>query len=125
MLVKLNFDSSTSTLYCLFLNENDDSRKRCSIVYGRCGQQLTRHAEGYSSVEQPNKVSLDLTEFTDGSNCYVVIAKSSSITIKVEGTLGIYRVCEHLGSMAFDEIFEHLILYYANFCCNTSILGFL
>ena len=57
-------------------------------MYGRCGQELTRSAEGFSTIERPNNVSLDLTELTEGSNCYIVTAKSGSITVKVEGTLG-------------------------------------
>ena len=87
--LQLNFNSSTSTLHCLFLNERDEARKRCSIVYGRCGQELSRSAEGYSTTEQLNRVSVDLTEFTEGSHCYIVTAKTGSITVKVEGTLGI------------------------------------
>ena len=57
-------------------------------MYGRCGQELTGSAEGYSTTEHPNRVSLDLIEFTEGLHCYVVSANSGSITIKIEGTLG-------------------------------------
>ena len=89
-------------------------------MYGRCGQELTRSAEGYSTIEQPNRVSLDLTESTEGSNCYVVTANSGPITIKVEGASGIryigynvYPIKLHVSAQkqSPQSIYQNLSLY--------------
>ena len=83
----MNYDSSTSTILCTFLNELDTTEKSCSIRYGLCNQELVNSAQAFSTTETPNSVSLKLTDLSDGAYCYVVTASSDNTTIKVKGNL--------------------------------------
>ena len=51
-------------------------------MYGRCGQELEQTAQGNSTVEAPNTISLPVD--SDRIDCYVVTASSGSLTVIVD-----------------------------------------
>ena len=87
--IQLKFNSSTSTLYCIFLNDLENSRKKCSIIYGVCGQKLTETIEDYSNSnnEDPNRISFSLTHLPAGKYCYSATASSDITTVIVKGEI--------------------------------------
>ena len=85
--VKVIYDSTTSTIFCTFLNELDTTEKSCSIKYGLCNQELVNSTQGFSTTKTPNSVSLKLTDLSDGVYCYVVSASSDNIAINVKGSV--------------------------------------
>ena len=87
--VKVNFDSSTFTFFCIFLNGSTDSMKSCSVTYGLCNQETTRSrtVQNSSMYKDPNTILIVLAGLEDGAYCYVATAIIDMRTIKVEGNL--------------------------------------
>ena len=85
----MNFDSSTSTFFCMFLNGSADSKKSCYITYGLCSEETTRSrtVQNSSTYEDPNTILIDLAGLEDGTYCYVATAVIDMTTIKMEGNL--------------------------------------
>ena len=80
---------------CSFLDQNDISRKLCSISYGPNKRMLLWTANGSSDS---SFISLSLNE--DGQDktelFYVVTASNASCTLKVEGTLNLGKIHQEL-----------------------------
>jgi hypothetical protein len=96
--VDINFNSEMKTIICTFLNEPMDTTKECSIniTYGpNCGQQLGSYisvgtGDSVSSPELP--LIEDVSEY-----CFTVTARSSNVTVSVEGTLNLFEVLNIIG----------------------------
>lgn len=86
--VRLNFNTTTSTFSCIFLNKlNNNSETYCSIVFGICNKELTKMVEGYATTENPSSILLNLTGLLDETYCYNVIASHGATIVKVEGKI--------------------------------------
>lgn len=84
--VNVQYNSTTSTVVCDFLDKMDTSIKTCSIKYGQCNPQfLNSTAEANSTLEAPNYIVLYVTQGI--IDCYVVKASSGGITILVDGRI--------------------------------------
>jgi hypothetical protein len=86
--VEIGYNSATSTITCVFLNELDTSEKSCSIRYGVCDQEKTEMATGNTTT---GSVILDLDLTNTGSSsvyCYSVIARNRTHTVMVDGRIG-------------------------------------
>lgn len=82
------YDSATSIILCVFLNELDTSEKSCSIQYGLCGQEQTEMAADNTTTSSV-MLNLDLTN--TGSNlmyCYSITARNGTYTVIVDGRIG-------------------------------------
>ena len=81
--VKVEYDSATSTISCVFLNNRNIIEQSCSIKYGKCNQKLVLTASDNSTLESPNRVTLQVE--SDGSDCYVIRASNGTFTVIIEG----------------------------------------
>ena len=79
----MQYNSTTSTIVCAFLDKMDASNKSCSVKYGKCDQMLNYNARGNNTVEAPNNITLTVNPEHFG--CYEITARSANITIIVEG----------------------------------------
>ena len=64
----------------------DTSIKYCSILYGDCDQRQTQNAQGNSTPEAPNTITLTVMT-SGGSVCYTAETSNGSFTLVVEGRL--------------------------------------
>ena len=86
--VEVQYDSATSTISCVFINELDTSEKSCSIWYGVCDQEQTEMAADNTTTSSV-MLNLDLTN--TGSNlmyCYSITARNGTYTVIVDGRIG-------------------------------------
>ena len=86
--MKVEYDPDMSTITCVFLNvesQNSNTRRSCSIRYGTCQQEFNRSAQGNTTVESPDRVTLP-NIMLGGSDCYSVNASNDTYAVIVEGT---------------------------------------
>ena len=76
-------DSTTSTLTCLFQNDQKSVKKTCSVEYSICNQDRVFYEVGNNTLEFPDRVTLEIKE----SDCYTytIIASDGTKTVMVEG----------------------------------------
>ena len=87
--VEVDIDLTTSSLTCLFQNNQNTAEKTCSVEYSLCTHQgLVFSTEGNNTLEIPDRVTLKLN-LTTGSNCYTYTVRASDgiNTIVVEGRI--------------------------------------
>ena len=58
--------------------------KSCIAKYGQCGEVLVYASQGNSTVENPNRIELNVDPGI--LDCYVVTASSDTATVVVNGT---------------------------------------
>ena len=80
----VEYNSDTSTLSCIFLNELDASAKSCSVMYGQCGTKLEQNAPTENSNDTVLKVTLQDVVLP---TCYIVKASNSTVSVIVEGSI--------------------------------------
>ena len=79
----VEYDSTVSTITCVFLNKLDTSVKSCSIQYGVCDSEVIKRASANTTTD---RVTLNID--AAGSICYNVTASNGSRTVIVQGTIG-------------------------------------
>lgn len=85
--VEVQYDSATSTISCVFLNELDTSEKSCSIRYGLCGQEQTEMPADNTTTSSVI-LNLDLTSIdTSRMYCYSITARNRTYTVIVDGRI--------------------------------------
>lgn len=87
-LVTVDVDSAASTLTCQFQNDQNTVQKTCSVEYSICGQEQVFTTKGNSTLELPDRVTLQLS-LPSGSNCYAytIRASNGTSTVIVEGKM--------------------------------------
>ena len=80
--VEVEYDRTASAITCRFLDETDTSVKLCTVMYGKCGQELVQTTQGSSTMETPNDVILSVN--ANILECYSVTASSDLVTVIVE-----------------------------------------
>ena len=82
--VRVVYNSDTSTLLCIFLNELDNSTKSCSVTYGQCNTELKQSTH----IENINGATLTLTlQELVPPICFIVTASNSTVTVFVKGSI--------------------------------------
>ena len=86
--VTVETNSVASTLSCLFKNNQSDSTNVCRVEYTPCNQEETFTSERNSTLDFPNKVTLQI-DLPSGSDCYTYIVRASDGTsmVIVDGTV--------------------------------------
>ena len=90
--MKVEYDSTASTITCVFLNHLDTSVKSCNIQYGECDSKVFKRASANTTTDSV-MLNIDVSR----SICYNVTASNRSRTVIVQGTIG--------------DLFYHSILY--------------
>ena len=82
----MSADSTSSTLTCQFQNNQNTNKKTCSVKYSVCDEEQIFTVEGNTTLESPNKVTLEIN-LPNGSDCYTytITAFDGSNTVMVEG----------------------------------------
>lgn len=86
--VKVEYDPDMSTITCVFLNTGSQTRNitiSCSIRYGVCQQEFSRSAQGSTTMESPDRITIPNIKL-GGSDCYAVRASYDTYAVIVEGT---------------------------------------
>ena len=81
----MEYDSTASTITCVFLNLLDTSLKSCSIQYGQCSSEMMKTASTNTTTES---ATVTLNIHASGSICYNVTASNGSHTVIVQGNIG-------------------------------------
>ena len=81
----MEYDSTTSTITCTFLNKFDTSENMCKIQYGVCGQN---QMEMTSASDTSDSVTIKLSILNSASYCYTLTASNDSNTVIVKGQIG-------------------------------------
>ena len=85
----VKFDSSGSTITCIFLNQQDNSEKSCSIAYGLCGENPHLSSQGVpTSTSNSIILQLQFENKTEFDYCYLVTASNGTFSVIVEGRFG-------------------------------------
>ena len=100
--VNVTFDNETNSIYCTFLNSQDNSDKSCNVSYSSCGDQLVQTAMGIANTERPNFVEISLELTALHAYCYVVAASNGTFKVLIEGRIMI-REGDYQG--------KHVLLY--------------
>ena len=83
--VAVTFDPNSNTFTCSFLNQQDASRKLCSLSYGFDRQQLT-----FTANDSNTSATVSLVLATDIQKerqfFFIVTASNSTYTLTVEGS---------------------------------------
>ena len=88
--VDLSFHSASKTATCLFLHQQESSRKSCSIVYGLPGKTCTALShQCSSSVSDSVYIGFPINDQLQPQSeyCFTVTASNGTFTTKVEGLL--------------------------------------
>ena len=85
--VNITIDDVANNIYCTFLNQQDNSSKSCNVSYAPCGDQLRQTVVGYSNIERPNFVEIQLKSPESNTYCYVVAASNDSFKVFIEGRI--------------------------------------
>ena len=84
LFVRVVYNSDTSTLMCIFLNELDISPKSCSITYGQCDTEMKQSTR----IEDSNGTILTLTlQELAPPTCFIVMASNSTFSVSVDGSI--------------------------------------
>ena len=87
-LVNVSFDPDQRRIICTFLNQPSDIEKQCSanITYGT---NCDRFVNNFKGVGTGDTVATEQLEVVSGvvDYCFLVTAKSSDVTLLVEGNL--------------------------------------
>ena len=81
----VEYDSTASTITCVFLNQLGTSQKSCSIHYGQCSSEKIITASA-NTITDSATVTLNIEP--SGSICYNVTASNGSHSVMVQGTIG-------------------------------------
>ena len=83
--MNITIDDVTNSIYCTFLNQQDNSSKSCNVSFTLCGDQLiqTVTVVGYSNIERPNFVEIQLNLQESNTYCYMYVVAASNDTFKV------------------------------------------
>ena len=85
----VEFDSSASTITCVFLNQQDNSGKSCSVVYGLCGENPHLSNQGVpTSTSNSIILQLQFENQTETDFCYSVTASNGTFSAIVVGRFG-------------------------------------
>ena len=80
--VRVEYDPAASTITCVFLNaESQNSSYTCSISYGPCLQEMNQAAQGSTTMEFPDRVTVPIE--LSGSDCYMYLVKATNGTFTV------------------------------------------
>ena len=118
--VRVEFNTTTSTIICRFLNQTDTSVKSCAVMYGQCDQELVGSQQGKSTMEAPNYIELRVDPAGSGLDCYVVTASSEVFSVMVEA-----RSRKEPGSAKLYDFFMQVIkilIFYAGITSDPGIV---
>ena len=82
----MEYNQDSSEITCTFLSEDDTSIKSCTVMYGRCNQEIVNTVQRNSTEETLNRITLQV----NGNifECYTVTASSAISSVIVEGGKG-------------------------------------
>ena len=86
--VRIEFDSSTSTVACVFLDQPATADKVCSVTYSVYQQGPTRTITSDPTKNNTVKVMLEAEYYSNQILYFIASATSGEITTKVEGKFG-------------------------------------
>ena len=93
-IVIVNFNSTASTLTCIFQNNESSIEKMCSVKYADCNQEeASKYTEGNSTLEFPDRVILQII-LPSGSDCYTYTVRANdgtNNTVAVKGRVDLGR----------------------------------
>lgn len=86
--VTVEFDPSTSTITCVFLNKPATTEKTCDVTYSiPCQEESDKIARSGPTYDTTVSVTLEIESSTH-SLCYDVNATSGNSTVEVKGRYG-------------------------------------
>ena len=85
--MNVTFDSVTDSIYCTFLNREDNSTKSCNVSYSPCGDQPIQTAVGFPTTERPNFVEIQLKLTELHTYCYIVDVSNGTFKVQIEGRI--------------------------------------
>ena len=88
--MNVEYDPSTATISCTFVNELNSSQKSCHVEYGMCDKVMNfKFAQNSTTDSSLSTVTLKLNITAMNSNtCYVVTATNGTFTVIVNGSFG-------------------------------------
>ena len=96
--VRVEVDSSSYTVTCVFLNQLDAIEKFCNVTYGTCHQGMTEMVTSDPTRSDTIDINLRI-ENPNQTLCYTITAGSGGFIAEVEGNIG-----KHIDMLQFVSV---------------------
>ena len=86
--VKVEYNSGTRSLTCVFLNNLDTSEESCNVTFGECDK--LESSTYITDMETANSMTVLPDHLIAGIYCYIVRASNGTYTVTVNGSISMY-----------------------------------